>query len=50
MKQQNEGKKMKDFWCFPEIASLEKSCGKHPTKIPLSLHNRIILVSTKPNA
>jgi site-specific DNA-methyltransferase (adenine-specific) len=50
MKQLNGDKQMKDVWKLPAIAPWEKSCGKHPTQMPLSVLTRLILASTKPNA
>jgi site-specific DNA-methyltransferase (adenine-specific) len=50
MKRINDEKQMKDVWKLPAIAPWEKSCGKHPTQKPLSILNRLILASTKPNA
>jgi site-specific DNA-methyltransferase (adenine-specific) len=50
MKRINGDKQMKDVWKLPAIAAWEKSCGKHPTQKPLSILNRLILASTKPNA
>lgn len=41
---------MKDVWTLPAIQKWEKSQGKHETAKPLSVLNRIVLASTKPNA
>lgn len=47
MKQINDGKQMKDVWCFSAPQKSEKTCGKHPTQKPVSLLERIVLSSTK---
>lgn len=50
MKEINGNQQMKDVWTLLAIQKWEKSCGKHETAKPLSVLNRIILASTKPNA
>jgi site-specific DNA-methyltransferase (adenine-specific) len=50
MKKINGDQQMKDVWMLPAIQKWEKSQGKHETAKPLSILNRIILASTKPNA
>lgn len=50
MKKINGGEQMKDVWTLPAIQKWEKANGKHPTQKPLSILNRILLASTKPNA
>lgn len=57
MKEENDGKQMKDVWEFnepvPEFYVLsvtpqsEKRVGKHPTQKPLGLLRRIIKASAK---
>lgn len=59
MKEQNNGKQMKDVWCFSDIEPLfyissvtpksEKKEGMHPTQKPLGLIKRIIEASTNEN-
>ena len=48
MKAINGGKQMKDIWLLSLPKKKEKICGYHPTQKPLSLLERIILASTKP--
>ncbi len=48
-KAQNDGKQMKSVWRMNSPNRLEKIHGKHPTQKPVSLLDRIILVSTKEN-
>jgi site-specific DNA-methyltransferase (adenine-specific) len=50
MKKINGDQQMKDVWTLPAIQKWEKTCGKHETAKPLSVLNRIILASSKPNA
>lgn len=47
MKEQNNGKQMKDVWELSLPKKCEKEFGHHPTQKPESLLNRIILASTK---
>ena len=47
MKQLNGNKQMTDVWHLPAIGRWEKSCGKHPTQMPLSVLARLIQASTK---
>jgi site-specific DNA-methyltransferase (adenine-specific) len=56
MKEENNGKQMKDVWSFDDNPIIYKSAttprsekkrGKHPTQKPLALLERIILASTK---
>lgn len=50
MKKINGDRQMTDVWTLPAIQKWEKTQGKHETAKPLSVLNRIILASTKPNA
>lgn len=47
MKEQNDGKQMKDVWSGSLTKASEKTEGKHPTQKPEYLLERIILASTK---
>ena len=47
MKEQNQGKQMKDVWTGPLTPKSEKNEGKHPTQKPLYILKRIIEASTK---
>lgn len=47
MKEQNNGKQMKDVWLLGFPKKEEKRYGKHPTQKPEELLERIILSSTK---
>ncbi|UUX33551.1 DNA-methyltransferase [Fundicoccus culcitae] len=47
MKEQNNGKQMKDVWTTSTTKQSEKNHGKHPTQKPLEIMDRIILASTK---
>ena len=47
MKQNNDGKQMKDVWRMTAPKKEEKSFGKHPTQKPLSLLKRLISAATK---
>lgn len=58
MKQENNGKQMKDVWTFdldtniwniPTTPKSEKKEGHHPTQKPLKLLERIIIASSKEN-
>ena len=57
MKEENEGKQMKDVWEFeePEIVETataprsEKKFGKHPTQKPVKLLERLIVAASKEN-
>jgi site-specific DNA-methyltransferase (adenine-specific) len=64
MKQQNNGRQMRNLWQFSENEeaqaidnvweissppSIEKKFGKHPTQKPIELLRRIIMASTKEN-
>jgi len=49
MKEENNGKQMKDVWILNLPKKAEKTEGKHPTQKPESLLERIILASTKPD-
>jgi len=40
---------MRSVWSIPSPSKTEKELGKHPTQKPISLLNRIILASTKPD-
>jgi site-specific DNA-methyltransferase (adenine-specific) len=44
-----ENVQMRSVWSIPSPCKTEKVFGKHPTQKPISLLNRIILASTKPN-
>lgn len=46
MKEQNDGKQMKDVWTGTLTKPSEKKFGKHPTQKPLYLLERIVLAST----
>ncbi len=48
MKQENEGKQMKNVWRFTAPRKDEKEHGKHPTQKPLELISRCLLASTRP--
>ncbi|WP_107941844.1 DNA-methyltransferase [Metasolibacillus fluoroglycofenilyticus] len=48
MKEENEGKQMKDVWSFSLTKKSEKNFGKHPTQKPLDLLRRIIKASSNP--
>ena len=50
MKEENDGKQMKDVWTFTAPKKSEKSEGKHPTQKPLVLLDRIIRASTDEGA
>ena len=50
MKSINNNKQMTDVWRLPAIGRWEKSCGNHPTLIPLFVLVPIILASTNGNA
>jgi site-specific DNA-methyltransferase (adenine-specific) len=50
MKEENEGKQMKDVWTFTAPKKSEKLEGKHPTQKPLVLLDRIIRASTDEGA
>jgi site-specific DNA-methyltransferase (adenine-specific) len=50
MKQQNDGKQMKDVWTGPLTPQKEKTFGKHPTQKPIYILERIIEASTFPGA
>ena len=47
MKEQNNGKQMKDVWIGSLTKPSEKKAGKHPTQKPEYLLERIILASTQ---
>ena len=47
MKEQNEGKQMKDVWTGALTKPSEKTEGKHPTQKPEYLLERIVLASTE---
>lgn len=49
MKDENNGKQMKDVWTGPLTKPSEKTEGKHPTQKPIYLLERIIKASTKEN-
>lgn len=57
MKEENDGKQMKDVWEFkePEILNIatatksEKEYGKHPTQKPVKLLERLITAASKEN-
>ena len=49
MKKINGDQQIKDVWTLPAIKKWEKTCGKHETGKPLSVLNRIVSASTKPN-
>jgi len=44
-----ENTQMRSVWSIPSPCKTEKKIGRHPTQKPISLLNRIILASTKPN-
>lgn len=46
MRQINDGKQMKDVWRFTSPKNDEKTFGKHPTQKPISLLERIVLMTT----
>ena len=48
MKEQNEGKQMKDVWAGGLTPPREKVFGKHPTQKPLYLLERIIDAASQP--
>ncbi|MCR5535790.1 MAG: site-specific DNA-methyltransferase [Succinivibrio sp.] len=48
MKEENQGKQMKDVWQGPLTPATEKLFGKHPTQKPLYLLRRIIESSSEP--
>ena len=50
MKEENEGKQMKDVWTFTAPKKSEKTEGKHPTQKPIILLDRIIRASTEEGA
>lgn len=50
MKQENDGKQMRDLWVFPTPPKSEKTHGKHPTQKPRSLLERAIRASTVEDA
>ena len=50
MKEENEGKQMKDVWTFTAPKKSEKTEGKHPTQKPIGLLDRIIRASTEEGA
>ena len=50
MKEENEGKQMKDVWTFTAPKKSEKTEGKHPTQKPIVLLDRIIRASTEEGA
>jgi hypothetical protein len=45
-KLKNPGKQMRSVWYISSTPKSEKKYGKHPTRKPLSLLNRVILAST----
>ena len=49
MKEENNGKQMKDVWLINLPKKIEKQYGKHPTQKPEALLERIILASSKEN-
>lgn len=49
MKEENDGKQMKDVWTYSLTKKSEKSFGKHPTQKPLDLLKRIVKASSNPN-
>lgn len=58
MKEENNGKQMKDFWEFEEDTSViststttkkEKEFGNHPTQKPIKLLKRLVEAATNPN-
>lgn len=49
MRKINGGKQMKTVWRFTAPSKAEKSFGKHPTQKPVSLIERCLLASTKPD-
>lgn len=48
MKEENEGKQMKDVWIYSLTKKSEKQFGKHPTQKPLELMYRIIKAASNP--
>lgn len=46
MKDENNGKQMKDVWTGPLTSPKEKAYGKHPTQKPIYLLDRIVRAST----
>lgn len=48
MKEINGGKQMKTVWTMSAPGKAEKTEGRHPTQKPLTLLQRIILASTRP--
>lgn len=48
MKEENEGKQMKDVWTTSLTPPSEKKEGKHPTQKPLAILERIIKASSDP--
>lgn len=49
MKEENDGKQLKDVWAYSLTKKSEKNFGKHPTQKPLDLLRRIIKASSKEN-
>lgn len=48
MKEENDGKQMKDVWSYSLTKKSEKKFGKHPTQKPLDLMRRIIRAASNP--
>ena len=48
MKEQNNGKQMKDVWEIGGLKKSEKTYGKHPTQKPQGIIERMLLASSKP--
>lgn len=49
MKEENNGRQMKDVWLIKFPSKKEKEFGKHPTQKPIALLERIIKCSTNEN-
>ena len=50
MREENDGKQMRDLWTFPAPGAGEKTHGRHPTQKPLALLDRIVRASSPPGA
>ncbi|MCX6020851.1 MAG: site-specific DNA-methyltransferase, partial [Chloroflexi bacterium] len=48
MRQENDGKQMKNVWRIPAAGRSEKRHGKHPTQKPLALIDRCLRAGTNP--
>ena len=48
MKEENNGKQMKDVWESSLTKPSEKKCGKHPTQKPMEILEKIIQLGVIP--